>query len=125
MGKRKTVVTMAAFLAAGLLLGACGRAVEASGNIGRGQAAGDAVKIEMRDNEFRPDVIKAKAGEEVTVQVGNQGEADHNFVIPTMSVSTGTLKPGEVATATFVMPDSPTEFVCTFHGGMKGDLQPE
>lgn len=124
MGKRKTVVTMVAILAAGLLLGACGRSVEASGNISRGPAGGNAVEVEARDNEFSPGVIKAKAGEQVTVQVNNQGQTDHNFVIPTMNVSTGTLKPGEVATATFVMPDSSTEFVCTFHGGMNGDLLP-
>jgi plastocyanin len=124
MGKRKTVVIAAAALAVGLLLGACGRAVEASGNISPGPAPGDAVKVEAKDNEFRPGVIKAKAGEQVTVQVTNQGEVDHNLVIPGLDVSTGTLKPGEVATATFVMPDSSTEFVCTFHGGMKGDLQP-
>jgi plastocyanin len=120
MEKRKTVLIVVTALAAGLLLGACGRAVEASGNISRGPAPGDAVKVEARDNEFQPAVIKAEAGEQVT----NQGEVDHNLVIPGLDVSTGTLKPGEVATATFVMPDSATEFVCTFHGGMKGDLQP-
>jgi plastocyanin len=124
MKKRNTVVMVVGALAAVALLGACGRAVEASGNVSRGPAAAAAVKLEAKDNEFRPGVIKAKAGEPVTVQVTNQGEADHNFVIPALDVSTGTLKPGEVATATFVMPNATTEFVCTFHGGMKGDLQP-
>ena len=124
MSKRKVLALGVAALAAGLLLGACGRAVQASGKVSKGPASGDAVKMEARDNEFRPGVIKAQAGEEVTVEVTNRGGSDHNFVIATLDISTGTLKPDEVATATFVMPDSSTEFVCTFHGGMKGDLQP-
>lgn len=114
-----------ALVAGALLLGACGRAVEASGSISQGPAAGEAVKVVMEDNEFKPSAIRAKAGEEVTVEVSNKGDAEHNFVIPTMDVSTGTLAAGKVATATFVMPETATEFVCIFHGGMKGELRPQ
>ncbi len=124
MGKHKTALLGLALVGGALLLGACGRAVEASGSIGQGPATGEAIKITMEDNEFKPAAIRAQAGEEITVEVANKGDADHNFVIPTMDVSTGTLEPGKVATATFVMPDGATEFVCTFHGGMKGELRP-
>lgn len=125
MGRCKTALVGLAFASGALLLGACGRAVEASGSIDQGPATGEAVKIVMEDNEFKPAAIRAKAGEEVTVEVSNKGDADHNFVIPKMDVSTGTLESGKVATATFVMPETATEFVCTFHGGMKGELRPE
>ncbi len=120
----KLVLGMVA-LAGALMLGACGRAVEASGNITDGPAPDGAVKVVAADNDFVPDTIKAKAGEVVTVEVANRGDSDHNFVIAEMDVSTGTLKPGETATATFQMPESSTEFVCTFHGGMEGELVPE
>lgn len=55
----------------------------------------------------------------------NRGSADHNFVVADLDVASGTLKPDEVATATFEMPDSRVEFVCSFHAGMKGELVPE
>lgn len=125
MGRHKTALLGLALVSGALLLGACGRAVEASGSVSQGPATGEAVKIVMEDNEFRPAAIRAGAGEAVTFEVTNKGDADHNFVIPKMDVSTGTLEPGKVATATFVMPDTATEFVCTFHGGMKGELRPE
>jgi plastocyanin len=119
--RRKLIITWAL---AALLLGACGRAVEAKGNVGKGSAAGNAIEVAAEDNEFKPEVIRAKSGEEVTVEIVNRGSTDHNFVVPEIDLSTGTIQPGEVVTATFVMPDSRTEFVCTFHGGMKGELVP-
>lgn len=122
--KRK--LTLLAALASGaLLLAACGGEVAASGNVGQGPASGDAAKVVARDNEFSPDTIRAAAGEEITVEVANQGDAPHNFVVEDLDLSTGTIEPGEVATATFTMPDSTVEFVCSFHGGMTGELVPE
>lgn len=124
MATRKAVVIGLALVAAALLLGACGRAVGASGNITKGAAGGDAVDVVAEDNAFSPEVIRAEPGEEVTVEVVNQGGSPHNFVVSEIDVSTGTIEPGAVVTATFVMPASPAEYVCTFHGGMKGQLLP-
>ena len=124
MGKRKSVAAVVLVLAGGLL-GACAGEVAASGDVTQGAASGDAVKLVAEDNEFRPEQIKAQAGEEITVEVTNRGDAPHNFVIKDLDVSSGTLESDNVATVKFVMPDTKTEFVCTFHGGMKGELVPE
>jgi plastocyanin len=124
MGMRKSIAAAALALGAALL-GACGGEVAASGNVTRGAASEDAVKLVARDNEFDPVKITGRAGEEITVEVTNEGDAPHNFVVEEIDVSSGTLKSDEIATVKFVMPDSSTEFVCTFHGGMTGELVPE
>ncbi|HEX2054211.1 MAG TPA: cupredoxin domain-containing protein [Actinomycetota bacterium] len=124
MNKSKRMLAGTA-LAGALLLGACGGSVEASGDVTKGPAGGDAVKLVAEDNEFRPSTLRAKAGEEITVEVTNRGDAAHNFVVGDMDLSTGTIEPGGVATATFEMPGAKTEFVCSFHPGMKGELVPE
>lgn len=123
MGKRQSIAA-AVLVMAGGLLGACAQEVAASGDVTQGAATGDAVKLVALDNEFRSDEIKGRAGEEVTVEVTNNGDAPHNFVIEDLDVSSGTLESDKVATVKFVMPDAKTEFVCTFHGGMKGELVP-
>lgn len=38
----------------------------------------------------------------------NDGDSAHNFVVGDLEVSTGTIEPGGVATATFEMPSRPT-----------------
>jgi plastocyanin len=124
MGIRKSVAAAVLVLAGGLL-GACNRQVAASGDVTVGRAPGDAIKVVAEDNEFRPVEIKGTAGEEVTVEVTNQGDSPHNFVIKELDVSSGTMESDKVVTMNFTMPDARTEFVCTFHGGMTGELVPE
>jgi plastocyanin len=121
---RKSVAAVALLLA-GSLLGACSRQVEASGDVTQGRASRDAVEVVAADNEFKPGRIKAKAGEQVTVEVTNDGDSAHNFVVKDLDVSSGTIEPDKVVTMKFKMPDAKTEFVCTFHGGMNGELVPE
>ncbi|MGH3440476.1 MAG: cupredoxin domain-containing protein, partial [Nitriliruptorales bacterium] len=57
------------------------------------------------------------------VEVRNDGGTPHNFVIEDLDLSTGTIEPGEVVTATFEAPDGPIRFVCTFHPGMDGEIR--
>ena len=122
--KRTSLMVLAA-VAGALLLGACGREVAASGNVGRGPASGDAIELVATDEGFSTETIRAGAGEEVTVEVANRGDAVHNFVVEELNLSTGDIAAGKVATATFEMPDSAVEFVCSYHGNMKGELVPE
>jgi plastocyanin len=124
MGMRRSIAAVALVLAASFL-GACSRQVAASGDVKVGQAAGDAIKVVAEDNEFKPDEIRAGAGEEITVEVTNDGDSPHNFVIKELDVSSGTMESDKVVTMKFKMPDAKTEFVCTFHGGMTGELVPE
>lgn len=116
-------VLLVAGAAVALALAACGRAAPASGDVRMGAADGDAVEVVAVDNEFEPAAVEVAAGDEVTIQVTNDGGAPHNFVIEELDLSTGTLEPGDVATATFVAPDASVHFVCTFHPGMEGEIR--
>lgn len=114
-----------AVLAAGVLVLAVPACVEApaqSGDVIDGPADGDAIGVVAVDNAFDPDVLEAAAGEEVTIEVSNEGEAAHNFVVSDLDISTGTLNGGDVATVTLTVPEGGVEYVCTFHGGMRGRI---
>lgn len=122
---RKRLALSAAAFGGIWLLGACGGSLEAAGNIQQGPATTESIKIEMGDNVFLPDTVEAKSGEQVVLEITNAGRTVHNLVIEDPEVSSGLVEAGEVVTATFVMPETKTEFVCTLHRGMVGELVPE
>lgn len=115
---RASVVGLAVAL---VVLTACSR--ERSGDIRDGEAGSDAVEVLLQDDEFAPDVLSLEAGTEVTVEVRNVGSNGHNFTIDELDLSTGTVEPGQVVTATFEVPDGTTQFHCTFHPGMDGEIR--
>lgn len=103
-----------------LLVGACSR--DPSGNVRPGHGGRDAIPVVMVDSEFRPDQLQLEAGDRVTIEVTNEGDGAHNFTIDDLDLSTGTIAPGDVMTATFVVPQGTTNFRCTFHPGMDGTI---
>lgn len=109
-------------LVAALALSGCAR--EPSGDVHGGPGGPGAVRVVMRDDEFDPAELRLEAGTEVTVETRNEGDAGHNFTIDEIDLSTGTVEPGDVASATFTVPNEPTEFRCTFHPGMGGGIVP-
>ena len=114
---RASVVTLAATL---VVLSGCAR--ERSGDAHEGAAGSDAVEVVMQDDAFEPEALHLEAGTEVDVEVRNEGSNDHNFTIDAIDLSTGTIEPGQVMTATFVVPNGTTEYRCTFHPGMRGEI---
>jgi hypothetical protein len=62
----------------------------------------------MHDDEFAPKDLHLEAGEAVSVEVRNDRNQGHNFTIDELDLSTGTLEPGDVMTATFVVPNGTT-----------------
>jgi len=110
-----SVVTLAVSLVA---LTGCAR--ERSGDVHEGAAGADAVEVVLQDDAFVPDDLRLEAGTEVDVEVRNDGSDGHNFTIESLDLSTGTIEPGHVMTATFVVPNGTTEYHCTFHPGMRG-----
>jgi plastocyanin len=114
---RTSVVALSLTLVA---LTGCAR--ERSGDVRRGAGGADAVKMALHDDEFEPDVLRMKAGTEVSVEVRNEGGQGHNFTIDELNLSTGTVEPGNVVTATFMVPNGTTEYHCTFHPGMTGEI---
>lgn len=112
----------AGLLAAGLLAGCAGGATK-SGDIKAGAAEGDAVKIEAGDNFFKPESVTLQAGETVTFEIDNIGDRPHDWTVDDLELSTGTMSAGEIANATFVVPDNDLVFVCTLHRGMEGTIK--
>ena len=117
----RTLKLISVIVPLALLLGACGQAADAVPQSGDGS---NEVMLVAKDSSFEPDVLELPAGEEVTVKVGNRDGIPHDFVIESIGVKTETIEPGSSASVTFVAPDSPTEFVCTFHPDMKGGIDP-
>ena len=114
---RTPLIALAVVLVA---LTACSR--ERSGDVQEGSGGPDAVQVTLNDDEFEPDVLQLDAGTEVTVEVRNDGSNGHNFTIDELDLSTGTVDPGQVVTATFEVPAGTTEFHCTFHPAMDGEI---
>jgi plastocyanin len=52
----------------------------------------------------------------------NEGSFGHNLTIDELDRSTGTVEPGQVVTATFVVHDGTAKYHCTFHPGMDGEI---
>jgi plastocyanin len=109
--------------AATILLSACSTGSEPMGDVSQGAAREDAVEIVIDDMAFGPDVLELEPGQEVTVEVSNEDSMPHDFVLQSLDVSTGTIEPGGVATATFTVPPSDTTFVCTIHPDMTGRIE--
>lgn len=118
---RSRTKIVVASLAMVTLLGAC-MSSEPSGDVGKGPADGPAAKIVAEDNVFLPDTLSAKGGSELVVEIHNKGNDPHEFAIEELGLSTGTIAPGEIAHARFVVPDKTTTFACTYHRGMDGRI---
>jgi plastocyanin len=103
-------------------LAACNSS-EPAGEVASGAASGYAIEVVMDDQSFDPSELELEAGEEVTVEVTNDDDMAHDFAIESLDLNTGTVEAGEVANATFTVPDEGVEFVCTFHPDMTGRLK--
>jgi plastocyanin len=103
-------------------LAACNSS-EPTGDVAQGAAPADSIKVVAVDQSFDPAVLDLKAGEEVTVEVTNDDDTAHDFAIESLELNTGTIEAGEVANATFTVPDEGVEFVCTFHSDMTGRIK--
>jgi plastocyanin len=79
--------------------------------------AGGAVTLSLatKDFMFVPTTLSAPAGKPVTVNIKNEGTAEHNFSITSLKVNKD-LKPGESAVVTFTPPQPGTlQFFCEYH----------
>jgi nitrite reductase (NO-forming) len=103
---------------AALTLAACG--AEASGDVHPGPGGSDAVAVTARDNSFEPARLELPAGEEIEVEITNEGGTTHDFTVDPIALSTGPIDAGAVATAMLTVPEGETTFVCSIHGGMDG-----
>jgi plastocyanin len=102
------------------LLTAC--SAEAAGDVSAGPGGPDAVRVVAIDNAFEPARVELAAGQEVEIEIANEGGTTHDFTSEALELSTGPIDPGAAATARFVVPDGETAFRCSLHGGMEGTI---
>ena len=84
------------------------------------------VEIEMYDDFFEPTVLKGTPGQEVEIELKNEGERAHTFTIAEQSVDEE-VQPADETEVDVTFPESgELVFVCTFHksSGMVGELEP-
>jgi plastocyanin len=84
---------------------------------GAGEIEGDELELEVDDNYFAPTFVRGTSGQEVTVQLVNEGDASHTFTIDSLSVDEE-LEGGAESSVTLTLPDEgAVEFYCRFHEG--------
>lgn len=73
--------------------------------------------LATHDNSFDPNQLTGKAGQTVTIQVTNQGQAIHNFHVTDANVTSDFIQPGSTVSVEVKLPDSPgtLNFVCDVH----------
>jgi plastocyanin len=89
---------------------------------GAGEIENDELELELDDNYFTPTFARGTPGEEVTVQLVNEGNATHTFTSDALGVDEE-LGPDDSSSVTITLPDEgAVEFHCRFHeaAGMKG-----
>ena len=85
----------------------------------------DETSVELDDFYFEPTILKGTAGEQITLELENEGDALHNFTLSEQSIDQD-VESGGTETVTVTLPDSgQLEFFCKFHrgSGMVGALE--
>jgi plastocyanin len=83
------------------------------------------VELEQDNFYFEPTILKGSPGQELTIELSNEGSALHNFSIPDQSIDQD-VQPDTKGEATVTLPDSGTlVFFCKYHQsrGMVGALE--
>lgn len=84
--------------------------------------------VQATEWRFVPSTLTVPAGQDVEIEVTNEGTQLHTFTIPGLRVDTGPMPPGATKDLRFTAPAGPApyDFICTFAGheeaGMIGHL---
>lgn len=108
-----------------LVFAACSDDEEDSPDLGDPNEAPETIDVEMTldDFSFAPAVINADLGDEIFVELANDGESEHTFTLSEFLVDE-TLDSGEDQDVTFT-PNEAGEFTyfCRNHDDMQGTLR--
>ncbi|MCC6179324.1 MAG: cupredoxin domain-containing protein [Chloroflexi bacterium] len=84
----------------------------------------DELELEADDFYFEPTFVRGTPGQKLTLEIENEGAAEHTFTIPGQQIDT-VLQPGGKADVAVTVPNSGAlRFYCRFHTslGMNGEL---
>jgi plastocyanin len=73
------------------------------------------LQIEAEDNSFSNEELRAPADQEVTLELANNGDSLHNWVIPDEDVTMELVPGGETGTTTFTLAAGEYEYICEVH----------
>jgi plastocyanin len=91
---------------------------------GTEEVTGGSVEFEEDDFYFEPTVLTGEPGTEVTLEITNEGDSEHNLTIEEQDIDEDT-GPGDTATVDVEIPESGlVQFYCSFHTAqdMRGAL---
>ncbi|MEX2237353.1 MAG: cupredoxin domain-containing protein [Dehalococcoidia bacterium] len=71
--------------------------------------------VTAEDNRFIEEELHAPAGEEVTLELFNNGAALHNWSVPSEGIATELINGGESGTVTFTLDAGEYDYVCEVH----------
>jgi plastocyanin len=89
---------------------------------GVGEIENDELELELDDNYFAPTFVRGAPGEQVTVELVNEGNATHTFTSESLGVDEE-LSGGDSSSVSVTLPEEgAVAFHCRFHEaqGMKG-----
>jgi plastocyanin len=89
---------------------------------GVGEIENDELELELDDNYFAPTFVRGAPGEQVTVELVNEGNATHTFTSDSLGVDEE-LSGGDSSSVSVTLPEEgAVAFHCRFHEaqGMKG-----
>jgi plastocyanin len=91
---------------------------ESANNHGEADVAGDtSLEFEIDDFYFEPTVLEGEAGQSVTLEMFNEGEAQHTFTVDALRIDE-TLAPDARMSVEVTLPESGAlMFYCRFHEG--------
>ena len=138
---KRLFLAACALIALGIVLAGCGGSSESStAGEGEGQQSTIAgvsandhgskdvsgeTEVELDDYYFEPTVLEGKPGTQVTLELENEGEVEHNFSIESQGIDQD-VEAGETAKVTVRIPSSgEISFYCKYHKGegMAGALK--
>jgi len=82
------------------------------------------IEVELDDFYFEPTVLRGTPGQQIKLELMNEGTAEHNFTLEEQSIDQD-LEAGKSGDVTVTFPDSGfLEFYCKYHRGqgMVGEL---
>jgi plastocyanin len=150
MRRGRWTLTLGVATALGVVGTACGGATTVSGGGGGGQGAASPVgggfdiqeaedhgaadlsglretSLELDDTYFEPTVLMGEPGQDLSIELENEGQAPHTFTLDDESIDQE-VQPGQKVEVNMTFPDSGhLGFICRFHfaGGMIGALSVE
>jgi plastocyanin len=89
---------------------------------GVGEVEGDELELELDDNYFGPTFVRGTPGQQVTVQLVNEGATTHTFTSDPLGVDEQVDADAESSVSLTLPDEGAVEFYCRFHEaqGMKG-----